>query len=112
MPWRRTRTACRSRSRAARRELPAGGNGFQDRRRTGNEEPLGQSRSDVRPLVQLAALTLDQQRSARGVADDRFHVQAIADDPAAWEAAMQPNTRLLFLETPSNPLTKANSNPG
>lgn len=27
------------------------------------------------------------------------------DDPAAWEAAMQPNTRLLFLETPSNPLT-------
>jgi O-succinylhomoserine sulfhydrylase len=26
------------------------------------------------------------------------------DDPSAWEAAMQPNTRLLFLETPSNPL--------
>ncbi|MGR8935277.1 MAG: O-succinylhomoserine sulfhydrylase [Gammaproteobacteria bacterium] len=25
-------------------------------------------------------------------------------DNAAWEAAMQPNTRLLFLETPSNPL--------
>jgi O-succinylhomoserine sulfhydrylase len=24
----------------------------------------------------------------------------------AWEAAMQPNTRLLFLETPSNPLTE------
>lgn len=25
-------------------------------------------------------------------------------DPAAWQAAMKPNTRLLFLETPSNPL--------
>ncbi|MFO1300703.1 MAG: O-succinylhomoserine sulfhydrylase [Burkholderiaceae bacterium] len=28
------------------------------------------------------------------------------DDPAAWEAAIRPNTRLLFLETPSNPLTE------
>jgi O-succinylhomoserine sulfhydrylase len=28
-------------------------------------------------------------------------------DPAAWEAALRPNTRLLFLETPSNPLTEA-----
>ena len=28
------------------------------------------------------------------------------DDPAAWEEAMQPNTRLLFLETPSNPLAR------
>ena len=27
-------------------------------------------------------------------------------EPAAWEAALQPNTRLLFLETPSNPLTE------
>lgn len=27
-------------------------------------------------------------------------------DVAAWEAAMRPNTRLLFLETPSNPLTE------
>lgn len=27
-------------------------------------------------------------------------------DPAAWEAAIQPNTRLLFLETPANPLTE------
>lgn len=27
-------------------------------------------------------------------------------DPAAWEAAIQPNTRLFFLETPSNPLTE------
>jgi O-succinylhomoserine sulfhydrylase len=27
-------------------------------------------------------------------------------DPAAWEAAIQPNTRFLFLETPSNPLTE------
>lgn len=27
-------------------------------------------------------------------------------DGAAWEAAMRPNTRLLFLETPSNPLTE------
>lgn len=25
-------------------------------------------------------------------------------DPAAWEAAMRPNTKLLFLETPSNPI--------
>ena len=27
-------------------------------------------------------------------------------DPAAWEAAIRPNTKLLFLETPSNPLTE------
>jgi O-succinylhomoserine sulfhydrylase len=27
-------------------------------------------------------------------------------DPAAWQAAVQPNTRLLFIETPSNPLTE------
>lgn len=26
-------------------------------------------------------------------------------DPAAWRAAIQPNTRLFFLETPSNPLS-------
>ena len=29
-----------------------------------------------------------------------------ATDLAAWEQAMRPNTRLLFLETPSNPLTE------
>jgi O-succinylhomoserine sulfhydrylase len=27
-------------------------------------------------------------------------------DPAAWEAAIRPQTRLFFLETPSNPLTR------
>jgi O-succinylhomoserine sulfhydrylase len=27
-------------------------------------------------------------------------------DPAAWRAAVQPNTKLLFAETPSNPLTE------
>ena len=27
------------------------------------------------------------------------------DDLAAWKAAIQPNTRILFVETPSNPLT-------
>jgi O-succinylhomoserine sulfhydrylase len=27
-------------------------------------------------------------------------------DPAAWQAAIRPSTRLLFLETPSNPLTE------
>ncbi|MCC7547695.1 MAG: O-succinylhomoserine sulfhydrylase [Burkholderiales bacterium] len=27
-------------------------------------------------------------------------------DPAQWRAAMRPNTRLLFVETPSNPLTE------
>lgn len=27
-------------------------------------------------------------------------------EPMAWEAAIRPNTRLLFLETPSNPLTE------
>jgi O-succinylhomoserine sulfhydrylase len=27
-------------------------------------------------------------------------------DPDAWQAAIQPNTRLLFLETPSNPLSE------
>lgn len=29
-----------------------------------------------------------------------------ATDPAQWEAAIRPNTRLFFLETPSNPLTE------
>ncbi|MBI2753283.1 MAG: O-succinylhomoserine sulfhydrylase [Betaproteobacteria bacterium] len=29
-----------------------------------------------------------------------------ATDPAQWERALRPNTRLLFLETPSNPLTE------
>lgn len=27
-------------------------------------------------------------------------------DPAAWEAAVKPNTKLFFVETPSNPLTE------
>jgi O-succinylhomoserine sulfhydrylase len=27
-------------------------------------------------------------------------------DPAAWKAAIRPNTRMLFLETPSNPMTE------
>jgi O-succinylhomoserine sulfhydrylase len=30
----------------------------------------------------------------------------VGTDVAAWQAAMRPNTRLLFLETPSNPLTE------
>ncbi|WP_374496868.1 O-succinylhomoserine sulfhydrylase [Vogesella indigofera] len=29
-----------------------------------------------------------------------------ASDPAAWRAAVKPNTKLFFLETPSNPLTE------
>ncbi len=29
-----------------------------------------------------------------------------ATDPAQWQAAVRPNTRLFFLETPSNPLTE------
>ena len=29
-----------------------------------------------------------------------------ATDPGRWERALRPNTRLLFLETPSNPLTE------
>ena len=29
-----------------------------------------------------------------------------ASDPAAWRAAVRPNTKLFFLETPSNPLTE------
>lgn len=39
----------------------------------------------------------------------RFGVQTTfvpLTDYAAWERAMQPNTRLLFLEAPSNPLTE------
>ncbi|WP_127477459.1 O-succinylhomoserine sulfhydrylase [Sulfurivermis fontis] len=39
----------------------------------------------------------------------RFGVQASyvpLTDLAAWEAAIRPNTRLLFVETPSNPLTE------
>jgi O-succinylhomoserine sulfhydrylase len=31
------------------------------------------------------------------------HTLVDGADPAAWEAAMRPNTRMLFLETPSNP---------
>ena len=31
------------------------------------------------------------------------HTLVDGTDPAAWEAAMRPNTRMLFLETPSNP---------
>jgi len=40
---------------------------------------------------------------------DRFniHTSYVAlEDIAAWEQAIRPNTRLLFLETPSNPLTE------
>lgn len=29
-----------------------------------------------------------------------------ATDPAAWQAAIRPNTRLFFVETPTNPLTE------
>ncbi len=39
----------------------------------------------------------------------RFGVETTfvpATDPAHWERALRPNTRLLFLETPSNPLTE------
>lgn len=39
----------------------------------------------------------------------RFGVETTfvsATDVGAWEKAMRPNTRLLFLETPSNPLTE------
>ncbi|UXY13744.1 O-succinylhomoserine sulfhydrylase [Chitiniphilus purpureus] len=39
----------------------------------------------------------------------KFGVQisyASPTDPAAWAAAIRPNTRLFFLETPSNPLTE------
>lgn len=39
----------------------------------------------------------------------RFNIETTyvsATDVAAWEAAVQPNTKLFFLETPSNPLTE------
>lgn len=39
----------------------------------------------------------------------RFGIEASfvpPTEPAAWEAAVRPNTRLFFLETPSNPLTE------
>ena len=39
----------------------------------------------------------------------RFGVQTSfvsQTDPAAWQAAVRPNTRLLFAETPTNPLTE------
>lgn len=39
----------------------------------------------------------------------RFNIETTyvsATDPAEWDAAIQPNTKLLFLETPSNPLTE------
>lgn len=34
------------------------------------------------------------------------HTLVEVDDNAAWEAALQPNTKLLYLETPSNPTLK------
>ncbi len=40
---------------------------------------------------------------------DRFNIQTsyvALEDIAAWEKAILPNTRLLFMETPSNPLTE------
>ncbi len=39
----------------------------------------------------------------------KFGVQVAyvdGSDPAAWRAAVRPNTRLLFVETPNNPLTE------
>jgi O-succinylhomoserine sulfhydrylase len=39
----------------------------------------------------------------------RFNIDTTfvsATDVAAWEAAVKPNTKLLFIETPSNPLTE------
>src|SRR5207247_4920198 len=39
----------------------------------------------------------------------RFGIETTYADgiqPSTWRAAMKPNTRLLFLETPSNPLTE------
>jgi O-succinylhomoserine sulfhydrylase len=39
----------------------------------------------------------------------RFGVEVswvASTDPAAWEAAMRPATRMLFVETPSNPMTE------
>jgi len=39
----------------------------------------------------------------------RFGIEvtyARLSDPAAWKAAVRPNTRLFYLETPSNPLTE------
>lgn len=39
----------------------------------------------------------------------RFNIETTfvsATDIAAWEAAVKPNTKLLFIETPSNPLTE------
>ena len=39
----------------------------------------------------------------------RFNIETTfvsATDIAAWEAAIKPNTKLLFIETPSNPLTE------
>lgn len=40
---------------------------------------------------------------------ERFNIQTsyvALDDTAAWEQAIRPQTKLLFLETPSNPLTE------
>lgn len=39
----------------------------------------------------------------------KFNVETTfvsATDPTSWEAAVRPNTRMFFLETPSNPLTE------
>jgi O-succinylhomoserine sulfhydrylase len=44
----------------------------------------------------------------------RFGVETTfvsATDAGAWEQAMRPNTKLLFLETPSNPLTEVSDLP-
>jgi O-succinylhomoserine sulfhydrylase len=68
----------------------------------------------------LVALTKsgDHVLSSRGVFGTTIQLFAIyerygvtttyvqPDDLAAWEAAIQPNTKLIYLETPSNPLTE------
>ena len=39
-------------------------------------------------------------------ADDTWDLSAIYPDQPAWEAAIEPTTRFLFVETPSNPSTE------
>jgi O-succinylhomoserine sulfhydrylase len=55
-----------------------------------------------RAIFGSTTMLFDKYLSRFGIATDYVDLA----DPAAWEAAIRPETRLLFVETPSNPLTE------
>jgi len=54
-----------------------------------------------RSIFGSTVVLFDKYLSRCGIETDYVDL----DDLAAWEAAIKPNTRILFVETPSNPLT-------